>query len=85
MIKELQIKMDKIYQDENNNFQFDFRNAEEVVVLDKLTHCIPELQYWHKKETGFAKILQKSLSAAYFGYGHVKRMKKNEKLCIACW
>lgn len=37
--------MDKIYQDENNNFQFDFRNAEEVIVLDKLTHCIPELQY----------------------------------------
>lgn len=34
MIKELQIKMDKIYQDENNNFQFDFKNAEEVIVLD---------------------------------------------------
>ncbi len=45
MIKELQIKMDKIYQDENNNFQFDFRNAKEVIVLDNLTHCIPELQY----------------------------------------
>lgn len=37
--------MDKIYQDENNNFQFDFRNAEEVIVLDKLTLCIPELQH----------------------------------------
>lgn len=42
--------MDKIYQDENNNFQFDFRNAEEVVVLDKLTHCIPEFHVVNLEE-----------------------------------
>lgn len=37
--------MNKIYEDENHNFQFDFNTADDVIILEKLTQCIPELQY----------------------------------------
>lgn len=37
--------MKKIHEDENHNFQFDFSNADDVIILDQLTHCIPELQH----------------------------------------
>ena len=37
--------MEKIYEDENHNFLFDFTKAENVVQIEELSHCIPELQY----------------------------------------
>lgn len=53
--------MDKIYEDENHNFQFDFSKAEKVVKIENLTHCIPELQY----NVDFIIIEQKILFLEY--------------------
>lgn len=37
--------MEKIYLDENGNFEFDFSKADDVIITDKLSHCIPGFQY----------------------------------------
>lgn len=67
--------MIKIHEDENHNFQFDFSMANDVIILNQLTHCIPELQY----NVDFILVEEKDIIFFEFKDSKIKNVNDEKK------